>query len=196
VQWIAAGAPLVTITLHGTQVVWRPGQAVILAGADRMEALLVALVEFSFYEQELGRLERVIAGAWAALESDTPLAYEVKARDLPRFTEVAEQAQRLQTARIRLARLAPRLCRPATHLSSLATQLGERLREKTRVEDRLETVGAQLEVFERVYEMASQRFSEFRTARQEQTLEWLIIVLLAAETVLLMIEVLLTLERI
>ena len=44
------------------------------------------------------------------------------------------------------------------------------------------------------YEMAGQRFSEFRITRHETTLEWVIIVLLAAETLLLLIEVLLHLR--
>jgi hypothetical protein len=199
-QWVLAGnlpgtAPPITITLHGTHVVWRPGRAAILAPSDRLEALVLALVDFSYYERELHKLERATADSWPQLEADTPLAFEVTARDLERQEGVRRQVQRLLTVRLRHARIAPRLVRPGSQLSSLANQLGERLRDKARMEDRLETLGSQLEVFERVYEMSSQRFSEFRTARQDQTLEWVIIVLLAAETVLLLIEVILSLER-
>src|SRR5262249_28130901 len=156
-----------TVTLHNTQVVWHPARAAILAPPDRLEALLLAVVEFSFYERELGKLERAVARSWLDLEADTPLAFEVTAGGLDRVEEVGRRVQQALAARARHARLAPRLYRPGAHLSSLANQLGERLREHARVEDRLEHLAGQLEVFDRVYEMSSQRISEFRTARQE-----------------------------
>jgi hypothetical protein len=185
----------ITVTLHNTQVVWHRARAAVLAPPERMEALLLAVVEFGFYERELGRLERTVAESWPQLEADTPLAFEVTAGDADRLEGVGRQARRMLAARMKHARLAPRLQRPGAHLSSLANQLGERLREHARVEDRLEHLAGQLEVFDRVYELSSQRASEFRIARQEKTLEWVIIVLLAAETLLLFIEVLLTLDR-
>jgi hypothetical protein len=200
IEWVSEErrpetAPPLSITLHGTQVVWRNGRVAILAPAERMESLLSALVEFGFFERQLGELERITAEAWPQLEADTPLAFEVTARDEERRESVARQMQRMLNVRMRHARIGPSLHRPGTHLSSLAIQLGERLRERTRIEDRFETLGHQLETFERVYEMASQRFSEYRTSRHETTLEWVIIVLLAAETLLLLTEVMLQLER-
>ena len=51
---------------------------------------------------------------------------------------------------------------------------------------------AQLEVFERIYEMNSQRISEFKAAKKEQMLEWIIIVLLAAESLFLLVDLLKT----
>jgi uncharacterized Rmd1/YagE family protein len=49
-------------------------------------------------------------------------------------------------------------------------------------------VDGQLEVFEgHVYEMSGQRMGEYRAAREEHVLEWVIIVLLAAELVLLLV---------
>ncbi len=78
---------------------------------------------------------------------------------------------------------------------SLAHQLGARLRERARVEDRLEALTAQLEVYDRVYDLCAQRISEHRTSKREQALEWVIICLLAADTILLLIEVFLSLER-
>jgi hypothetical protein len=200
IQWVNEAhrpemAPPITITLHGTQVVWHTGRVAILAAPERMDALMLALVDFGFYERELGKLERATADAWTQLEADSPLAFELAAKDQPRRDSVARQMQRMLNVRMRHARIWPRLYRPGTHLSSLAVQLGERLREKTRIEDRHETLGHQLEAFERFYEMASQRFSEFRASRAETTLEWVIIVLLAAESLLLLIDVLLHMER-
>lgn len=186
----AGTPPPITFTLHGAQVVWHSRRVAILAAAERMESLLLALVDFSYYERELARLERATADSWAQLECDTPLAFEVTARDLERRESVGRQTQRMLTVRMRYARIAPRLNRRGTNLPSLAHQLGERLREKSRVDERLETLANQLEVFEHVYELSSQRFSEFQTSRRETTLEWVIIVLLAAETMMLLIDLL------
>jgi hypothetical protein len=188
-------APPITITLHGAHIVWRPRRAAIVAAPERTQSLLLALVDFSFYEKELGKLERTTAESWPQLEADMSLAFEVTARDLDRLENVGRQVQRMLIVRMRHARLGPRLYRPGAHLPSLANQLDERLREFARIEDRLDGLAAQLEVFDRVYEMSSQRFSEFRTTKQQTSLEWVIIVLLAAETLLLVIEVILALER-
>jgi hypothetical protein len=189
-----APAPL-TITLHGTQVVWRSGRVAILAASERLDSLRSALVEFGYYEKQLGELERIVAEAWSQLEADTPLAFEVTSRDEARRESVARQTQRMLNVRMRHARIGPHLHRPGSHLSSLAIQLGERLREKTRIEERFEALDCQLEAFEQVYEMTSLRFGEFTASRRETTLEWVIIVLLSAEVILLLTEVLLQLER-
>jgi uncharacterized Rmd1/YagE family protein len=53
---------------------------------------------------------------------------------------------------------------------------------------RLETADGQLEVFEGVYEMSGQRMGEYRAAREEHVLEWVIILLLAAELLLLLVQ--------
>jgi hypothetical protein len=188
-------APPITITLHGTQLIWHSRRVAILAAPERMESLLLAVVDFGFYEKELARLERITAESWPQLDADSPLMFEVTAKDLERGEGVRQQLQRMLNVRMRHARLVPRLCRPGTLLASLANQLGERLREKACVEVRLEILASQLEVFERVYEMSSQRFSEFRTSKKETTLEWVIIILLAAETVVLLIDLLLNLDR-
>ena len=200
IRWVSEARrpeapPPITITLHGTQVVWRSGRIAILAAPERLDSLRSALVEFGFFERQLGELERITAEAWPQLEADTPLAFEVTARDEARRESVAQQTQRMLNVRMRHARIGPHLHRPGSHLSSLAIQLGERLREKTRMEDRFETLGHQLEAFERVYEMASLRFGEFSASRRSSTLEWVIIVLLATEVLLLLTEVVLQLER-
>jgi uncharacterized Rmd1/YagE family protein len=51
-------------------------------------------------------------------------------------------------------------------------------------------VDGQLEVFEHIYEMSAQRMGEYRAARQEAILEWVIIVLLAAEALLMAVQTL------
>ena len=83
------------------------------------------------------------------------------------------------------------LCpRPGEGSFARANALGQRLREKSRVEDRHESLDGQLATSERIYEMTSQRISDYLASRAERKLEWIIIVLLAAEVVLLLAELL------
>jgi uncharacterized Rmd1/YagE family protein len=90
--------------------------------------------------------------------------------------------------RIRYARIEPHLYRPDARFAAAGYKLGEELREKAEVEARLEAVDGQLEVFEHVYEMASQRMGEYRAAHEEHFLEWVIIVLLGAEALLMLVQ--------
>jgi hypothetical protein len=198
--WVLASQPPtapppLTITLHGSHVIYGAGCVALLTAAERLDSLLLAVVDFHYHEQQLQKLERAVAASWGQLQADTPLAFAVTVRDLERLESVASQGQNLANVRMQLARLGPHLNRPGTHLSTLANQLGERLRERARVVERLETLAEQLEVSERVYEMASQRLNEFRLSRQEQVLEWTIIILLATQTLLLLLEYLRALER-
>jgi uncharacterized Rmd1/YagE family protein len=79
---------------------------------------------------------------------------------------------------------------PARGLADDTRMLAESLRAQARVEERLDTVDGQLEVFEHVYELAAQRLGEFRASRKEQHLEWAIIALLAAEVVMFLLDLL------
>ncbi len=197
-RWVAGDdgstVPL-TITLHGTLLVWKPGRAALLAPAERADALVRAVVEFAYYEAQLAAIERDTAAGWPRLEADTPLAFEVKTTDSKRLAAAGARLQWLLGVRMKHARLVPHLVRPPIYLATLAHQLGERLRERARVEDRLEALTAQLEVYDRVYDLCATRISEHRTSKRELTLEWIIICLLAADTILLVIEVFLSLER-
>ena len=81
--------------------------------------------------------------------------------------------------------------RPTPKLTTAAQKLGEELRERAGTEARAEIVDGQIEVFEHVYEMSSQRMGEYRAARQGHIMEWVIIVLLAAEALLMLAQTLL-----
>ena len=68
--------------------------------------------------------------------------------------------------------------------------LGERLRERTRLVERAEFASQQLEVYERVYEQAGQRRNDFLLQRSSNQLEWIIILLLLTQIVLVLVEML------
>jgi hypothetical protein len=198
-HWIASAAtpyamPPIVVKVRDAQVTWCSGRAVIEGATGQIEPLLAALVDFNYYEAELRGLERELADSWPALEEDAPLAYEVKPANLEGADAVGGRMERTLERRMRHVRIEPHLYGPAAHLPSVAQELGERLRKAARVEDRLEAVDGKLEVFEQVYELASQRINDFRTARKEMALEWIIIVVLIAESLLILGEILWSLE--
>jgi len=194
-KWLAktngAGAPPpVYVKLRGVELMWRPGHAMLQGDSEQAESLLSAVVEFTHYERELRRIEDEIAGSWAELEQDKSLAFDVTPADLKRSDAVGERMNRVLQRRIRLARIEPHLYDPDAGLPAAGQKLGQELRDRARMDARLETVDAQLEVFEGIYEMSGQRMGEFRAAQQEHVLEWIIIALLAAELVLLLVQAL------
>ena len=82
-----------------------------------------------------------------------------------------------------------RTCRPRRK------ELGERLRTAAASRPASSPFDGKLEVFEQVYELASQRINDFRTACKETMLEWIIVVVLIAESLLMLGEILFRLER-
>jgi hypothetical protein len=178
--------PLV-LTLQGVQVVWSPGRAALLAPGDRIGQVRKAVIEFAFHEHELREIEQGIGRGWPGLESDSALAFDFHEKAIGRRADLAKRLQQTIALRARLARVTPYLCLPAIYPPTLAAQIGERLRERTRAEHRLDFVDRQLDVFERVYEMCSTRSSDFMHARKEHMLEIIIILFLATEVLLQLI---------
>ena len=183
-----ARAQPVLVKYRGVELMWRPGRAVLQCDPGQTEPLLLAVVEFAHYECELRRIEREIAESWGELEQDKALAFEVTPADLERGEAVGARMGRALGRRIRHARIEPHLYEPEATQPAASRRLGAELREKARIETRLETVDGQIEVFEDVYEMSGQRMGEFRAAREEHVLEWVIVLLLAAELVLLLVQ--------
>ena len=94
INWAADPAradcsPALTVKLHGVEVVWRPGRAVVFAQTEQMEPIVAAVVEFAYYHNELRKLECEIADSWQELEIDKRLAYEVRKIDLRVMTASA-----------------------------------------------------------------------------------------------------------
>lgn len=180
----------VFVKYRGVELTWRPGHATLQCDPGQSDVLLPALVEFAHYECELRCIEAEVAAGWTELEQDKALAFEATAADLTRSAVTGERMDRAFGRRIRYARIEPHLYEPGAALSAAGQKLGAELREKARIESRLETVDAQLEVYEHIYEMSSQRLGEYRASREEHTLEWIIIVLLAAELLTLVAQML------
>ncbi len=182
--------PCLPVTLHGAQIFWSPARAAVIAASDRMPAVQAAIIEFCYFEGELRAIEREIGSRWSQLEIDTPLAFEFHEQAIAERKELVRRFQMAISIRTRIAKLAPAVECPPVFPPTLASQVSERLKEKSRLSDRLEFVREQTEVFERVYEMCGQRASDFMASRKSHMLEWTIIFLLAVETLLLAVELL------
>jgi len=146
------------------------------------------VVELAFYETELRRLEAETAAAWPEAEQDTPLAYDVTAGDLARQEILGRRTVAVFDRRIRQARIEPHLRHAAADLPLAARRLGDLLRRKARAQERIESLDSKTEVYEYIYELASQRMGEYRNSRRERLLEIIIIVILAVETAAMFID--------
>lgn len=193
--WVMAGppddpVPPVSVPLYGLLVVWSRGRAAIVADAERLETARQAVAAFARLEAELGRIERDADSLLAATAEDARFGFGFTANDCDQLDRLATHHRRAVAARIGLARIAADVRRPAPHPPTLAGQIGERLRDRLRLADRLESAEGKAEIAEQVYATCGQRSSEFLIGRRQMGLEWIIILLLAVETVLLVVELL------
>ena len=193
--WVAAaspsgGPPAVMLPLHGCHVAWAPGRGGIVGPPERLGDLGAAVVEFAAREGDLRAIEEHVDRLLATLDADAPLAFECDDRGLVRRPELAARFRAAIDARRRLALLAPAVHPPPLHPPTLAAQVGERLRERSRLVERLDHVTDRAELAERVYEACGQRVSESGIARRQLALEWTIVILLVIQTVLLLVDLL------
>lgn len=178
------------MTFQGAQLFWGPKRAAVVAPADRLPPLEAVLAEVAYYEGELVEVERVIATAWPELEADAGPAFEIDAKSIRQQARIAARFRQLLGLRARLTRVIPHVLAPHVYPPTLATQVSERLRERLRLRHRVEMLQEQLEVFERIYDACGHKVSEYKASRKGHLLEMIIIVFLAAQTLLVMFEIL------
>jgi hypothetical protein len=181
-----------SVKVGEASVLWNQGRAVVAygggQGAAQLKDILECVADFAFVEGLLFGLEREVLQGWTGVEEDTPLAYKIGKEDLARDEEVGRRAKRVLQLRMRQVRAEPLILRGPARFGRWATEVGEGLREEARFEERLEALDGQIEAQEYVYELASQRFGEFRHAREGFLIEVIIVALLAAEVVLLLLD--------
>ena len=198
--WITAAGPsapsspgtptVVSIPLYGCHVIWAPGRGAVVGSAARVEPLAMALVEFAAREADLRDLEHRGSRLIETIDGDASAAFEFDERLLGRRPELAGRFREAVAVRRSLALLAPAVHVPPVHPPTLASQLGERLRDRTRLAERHELATDRADFALQVYEACGQRASEFGIARRQMGLEWAIIVLLVAQTILAVVELL------
>jgi hypothetical protein len=195
--WAAEAAPqngpspsVVSVPLYGCHVVWTPGRAAVAGPLPRLELLVTAVSDFASREGELRQLEQRCTDLVVAVEGDAAHAFEFGERSVGQRDVLAARFREAVAVRGRLAVLAPAVHAPPLHPPTLASQLGERLRDRTRLAERHEFAVDRAELAERLYEACGQRISEFGIARRQLALEWAIVVLLVIQTALLVVDLL------
>lgn len=198
-RWVGAAAPTtpsapphpyLAVPLYGCEVVWTPGRAAVVGPASRVQQLQDAVVEFATREAQVRDLEHRAARVLEAAEADAAGRSAGHAGALRRRAETAAHYQEAVALGRRLALLAPVLHAPPLHPPTLASQVGERLRERARLAERHEAATSQAELAERVAEACSHVAIDLVVARRQMALEWAIVVLLVLQTVMLVVDLL------
>jgi hypothetical protein len=197
-DWVDASTPeegvelaqvrSILIPLQGAQIIWQPKRAVVVADPQRLQAICRSLIEATFYERELKRIESEIDNGWEQTQTDSKFAVEFLERNLTQRKMLEERFQTVLGLRVDLVRLTPQILVPHVFPPTIASQIGERLRERTRMAERLELVEEKLSAQERVYDHCVQRAGDYLIARKGLILEWVIIILLFLQTLLWIID--------
>ncbi len=167
---------------------WRPGRAVLQASAADCKMPVPAVIEFAFYEGELRKLEKAVEPFEAAAAADVSHAYEMTAEHRPHWDRLYRTMEKLYRLRLQFARLEPHLHRPNSQLTAEGRRVFTRLATKAQVADRLEAISDRLETVEDLYEGAVDRVTDYKAYRKGSFLEIAIVILLAVETALLLLQ--------
>lgn len=180
----------VQFALHGAQVAWSGDRAVIVSPRDRWEPVTRAVAEFSHYAFELGDVEQGLTHEWERQRVATPPLFDIERQPAGRLREIDAGSVRLLELRRRVVQVVPLVQRPPQFPPTLAGQIGERLRERTRMAERVEHAQQQLDQLERVHDVCGQRLAELQSSRKGHMLEMIIIAILGFQSLLWMAELL------
>jgi hypothetical protein len=186
--WMQAGGSsnntVLRQSVDGGWVLYCPGRAVICAPENVAQDLQVALADVQFHDGLLRKLEAEIAKDWPLAVDHIPLAHRA---DLRRSGGLKALTTDTLTRRMTCARIERPLLVPTGPMTDAARKLAVKLRDSLDIEDRLDTLDGQIEVYEDLCEVANQRLSDYSHFFREFIVEILIVLLLAAEvTVALM----------
>jgi hypothetical protein len=182
--WMQSGEfsePAIRLNVDGGWVLYRPGRAVICAPEAVTRDLRVALADVQFHDGQLRQLEAQVARDWDTAQSLIPLAHHA---DTKRAKELKALALDTLTRRMICARIERPLLVPLTPMTETARKLAEKLRDQLEIEDRLETVDGQIEVYEDLCEAANQRLSDYTHFIREFIVEMVIVFLLGIEVLI------------
>jgi hypothetical protein len=182
--------PAVVVPLYGSLVVWTPGRAALAGAAEALGQLEEAVLEFANREAELRAAEGRAAALLDALPGDAARGFTLDGEPADPADAPAERYREAVALGRALALLAPAVHAPPLHPPTLASQLGERLRDRTRLVERHGLAVERAEFIERTTEARAHRALEVGVARRQTGLEWAIVVLLVVQTVLLVIDLL------
>ncbi len=186
----AAGSVPVSVPLYGCHVVWSPRRAGVIGPPTKLADLRAALVEFATREADLRDAERRVVTLLDGIDADAAVAFAIDERPIARRDELTARYREGVSIRRRLALLAGAIHAPPVHPPTLTAQLAERLRDRTRLAERHEHALDKADLAERVTEACGSRAADLAIARRQMALEWAIVVLLVAQTAILVVELL------
>lgn len=169
----------------GLKLQWQPGKAVIQAAGDAAEQALTAVVEFSFHESELRRMEETLAATEAIAPADVARAHRIRFRDRKNWRRIGDTIEALYRMRLEYARLEAQLISAPSSLPGDARDIFEHLLEESELHDRMEAFSNRLEACEDLYEGANDRVTDHRWYLEGHALEIGIILLLIFEVALM-----------
>lgn len=185
-RWLAApehpdAPPPLVVQMDAGTIRWRPGRAVVEGSADVCSNLMAAVVDFSFFEGELRRLEQDLLPYEASAAEDIAFAYHIRQADRIQWARLGQTLQSVSGLRLAFARLAPSLRSASRSLPPDARKAVTRLLAGSGVPSRLEAFDSRLEACQDLYEGAVDRIADFRWYRHGELLEIAIVVLLILE---------------
>ncbi len=176
------------IVLKEEKVFWQPGKAILQISASNIHKFFLGLIEFSFYEEELRKLETEINTNWPVVEKDAALTHQVNTSDIKQGGHIDEMTERVTLQRMRYVRIRSKLEDAPHSLPNPLKAFISELLAQADTESRLDAVEDQLEIYGNVYELANDRISEFKFFHVEAKLEIFVILLLLAEVVVMILE--------
>ncbi|MBB4865112.1 hypothetical protein HNP46_003988 [Pseudomonas nitritireducens] len=174
-------SPVLEAPSFGERVLWRPGRAVVIGNAERYDELLDGLIAFAWYEYRLRLLEQAVAAAWLPAADHIRLTHQVARRDLARQGQINGCVQSTTSWRMAFVRVEAHLETPPRHLAGPIQRLYNELAVQANTHDRLAALDERIEVLQDLYELATDRLSEYRYFRRELQVEWLIVAILLIE---------------
>jgi len=182
-----AGVPVRFESNH-TVVEWSPGRAVIQSPGENRAEFLTALADFDFLERRLRRLESALIECEASTETDVDLAFAVRFRDRNQWRRLTAKIETCTRLRLAFVQVRPTLGKGAPGLSPEGKRLAAALRRRAQIEYRLDGFCERLEACEDLYEGAHDRIRDYRWYLGGHFLEVTIIALLAAEALLMWLD--------
>lgn len=193
-SWIAPSdhpdaVPTTSFSSNNCKIQWRPGKAMVQGPPEAFERVVEALVEFSFLEGELRRLERSLEKQEAVAPADVPRAHRIRFRDRKEWRRIGETVELVYRMRMTYGRLEAQFATAPHALPRDSRQVMERLIEETVIAERLEGFSNRLEACEDLYEGANDRIADYHWYLEGGWMELSIIGLLVIEIVLMGMDV-------
>lgn len=162
---------------------------------DRTIPMLKTMLEASYLEREVSRLESELAENWSRWDEDIPHSFVFGERQLGIRAKLIDNHNAVRKFRSRLERLSPAIHAPHVYPPTYASQASERYRERAQLAHRHEVLDGQLQAFEAMYESCAQRASDYANARTGHMLEWVIIFLLVIQVLFYSFEILTSVDE-